>query len=418
MNDHAGRSPSRYDPVLASLSPLTVTERALCRAVAPLVPAATWLVIGPVMWSVAQGTAQPTPMWPLPTQHVIIGETPSLHGLREFADHWQPLVVHGRLIGGLLVSGAMPDVSPLLEQIAPLVDALFCHRMMTRHVIWQHLLSQLMVRYAAGEERTALWAEVVARSVGQTLPLPDRVNTVVPTRPLWPDAARFVELATAILHPDVIQARVLSLATAGVAHDINNLLTVILGRAQLLELDAEGEQRIDLQMIATAAEVGAMSARRLQRFAQLESLHIQPVDLVEIARLAIDTATHKLAHHAAITITESLSTLPVAAGETNLLYTALTALIVAAAQSNPDGGVIQVGSGFDERFVWIEVADPGLPPDSDLHSVSIQTQRAHTIELAIARQTARVHGGQLQIETNTLRGTVIRLMIPRFRREA
>ncbi|MCX7860663.1 MAG: sensor histidine kinase, partial [Chloroflexus sp.] len=76
--------------------------------------------------------------------------------------------------------------------------------------------------------------------------------------------------------------------------------------------------------------------------------------------------------------------------------------------------VVRVSGDADERYVWIEVADPGLPPNTDLHSAAAQTQRAHTIELAIARQTARVHHGHLRVVADPAGGTIIQLQIPRF----
>lgn len=421
MTHDAHRSVAPQPTAFNQLSPLTVTERALCGILAGLLPATTWLLIGPTAWPVTGGPARPTPIWPLPARQTALADMPSLHVWAGMDGCWEPLIIRGNVRGGLIVPDETPVAPELLDRLAPWVDVVATRRNATRQLIWQRMLLQIKTRYAAGEERSALLAEVFNTCLGLALPAAkmqevtfDELSRARRDRPFWPDEAAFAELVLAVTHPAIQQARVVGLAAAGIAHDINNLLTVILGRAQLLELDVAGEQVADLQMIETAAEIGAASARRLQRFVQLGQLLTQPVDLVAIARAAITAAQQALGQRDNIVIVTELTDVPPAAGEAGLLYTALVNLITAATQALPSGGVIRVGSGFDERYVWIEVADPGLPPNTDLHGVSAQTQRAHTIELAIARQTARIHQGHLRIMADPAGGTVTQLLIPRL----
>ncbi len=406
---------------LSQFSPLTVTERGLCGVLAQWLPPTTWLIIGPVAWPVAGGAARPAP-WPLPASPAALAEAPLLREWMGMEGYWEPLIVRGSVFGGLMVPDATPVAPALLDQLAPWVDVIHTRRRVARQVIWQRMLLQLKARYAAGEERSALLAEVFKACLGlafqpatgaQALTR-DALSITGRSRPLWPDEAAFIELALAVTHPAIKQARVLGLAAAGIAHDINNLLTVILGRAQLLELDAVGEEATDLQMIESAAEIGAASARRLQRFAQLEQLPAQPVDLAAIARAAVTVAERDIIRSGNIALMAEIAELPPAAGEASLLHTALVNLIVAAAQAVPHGGVIRINSGADERYVWIEITDPGLPPNTDLQTVSAQTQRAHSVELAIARQTARVHHGHLRIMADPAGGTMTQLLIPRL----
>lgn len=422
MTHDAHRSVTEPYIALSQFSPLTVTERGLCGVLAQWLPPPTWLIIGLVAWPVAGGAARPAPIWPFPASRTALAELPVLGEWVGMDGCWEPLIARGSVCGGLIVPDATPVPPALLDQLAPWVDVIYTRRRVARQVIWQSMLLQLKARYAAGEERSALLAEVFRNCLGlafqpatdaQALTR-DALSITGRSRPLWPDEAAFIELALAVTHPAIQQARVLGLAAAGIAHDINNLLTVILGRAQLLELDAVGDQIADLQMIESAAEIGAASARRLQRFAQLEQLPAQPVDLAAIARAAITVAKRELIRNDNIALIAEIAELPPAAGEASLLHTALVNLIVAAAQAVPHGGVIRVSSGADERFVWIEIVDPGLPPNTDLQTVSAQTQRAHTIELAIARQTARIHHGHLRIMADPAGGTVTQLLIPRL----
>ncbi|WP_298816120.1 sensor histidine kinase [Chloroflexus sp.] len=427
MSDDDNRSVTGLPPDLYQLSPLTVTERELCCALVNRLPTPAWLIIGPTVWPVTGGAAQPTPCCPLPFRRAHVADVPALAGLFGTQSVWFPLSARGLVVGGLVlpvVELALP--SALLDHLTLLVEAIYSRRMATRQALWQHLLSQIKERYAAGEDREALLTEVLgsffrlvlqpasgASVTGASVRIPGIDGVYRRDWPFWFDEAHAVELALAITDPAITQIRALRMATAGVAHDINNLLTVILGRAQLLELDAVGQQVADLQMIATAAEVGADTARRLQRYTQLEQLHVQPVDLVAIAHNAIAATTSELSSQNDLMVIAELDPLPSAPGDAALLRIAVTGLIIAAARASPNGGLIRVGGGSDEQYVWIEIADPALPPNTDLRKVSAQTRRAHSIELAIARQVARVHRGHLRISSAPSGGTLIQLLIPR-----
>lgn len=426
MNQATDSSAANRSVGLAHLSPLTVTERELCHALASFVPVTTWLIIGPTAWLVHHRSVRPTPIWPLPTTVMPLTEEPAFETLTSVQGSWVPFNVRGRVVGGLVLPDEWSVSSTLLEGLASLVEGVYIRRMAIRQTIWQHLLEQLRVRYAAGEERQALLSEVLLRSLNLvpqsttdapiTLPYTfgkesDRYGR---SYPFWPDELHFIELALAITHPAIMQLQVVGLAAAGVAHDINNLMTVILGRAQLLELDAGEDQLTDLQMIETAAEIGAGSARRLQRFTQVEHTVIQPVNMTTVALAAVAEAKRELSLLGNIQLETSLPDLPPAAGASGLIYTALKNLIISAARSLPDGGIIQIGGAADEHYVWIEVTDPALPPSTDLQAISAQIQRAHALELIIARQTARVHGGQVRIDANQAGGTCMRFILPRW----
>ncbi len=427
MTDHAD-SFVEQPLALHQLSPLTVTERSLCCALARQLPLPAWLIIGPTAWPVAGGTARPTPCWPLSAERSELSAIPQLASLvgEQAQGVWQPLTVYGLPVSGLVLMTEPPNLAAMIDQLKPLVAAIYSRRMAARQALWQHMLLQVAARYAAGEEREALLTEMFGTFfslVPQSSHLGAAARVTIPgipevysrAWPLWPDEAHAIELALAITNRAIMQARMLNMAAAGVAHDINNLLTVILGRAQLLELDATEEQAADLQMIATAAEVGADTARRLQRFAQLDQLPMKPVDLAAVARHAVAIARQILAAQHNILVVADLDSQPLAIGEAGLLREAVLGLMLATAQFLPDGGLIRVSNGADEHYVWIEIVDPALPPNNDLHRVSVQTRRAHSIELAIARQIARVHRGHLRISADPAGGTLTQLLIPRVR---
>src|SRR6185436_2332389 len=72
---------------------------------------------------------------------------------------------------------------------------------------------------------------------------------------------------------------------AGVAHDFNNILTAILGRAQLVRRRVhDPELESGLEVIEKAALDGAATVRRLQNFAERRTEHdLEPVRLDALA---------------------------------------------------------------------------------------------------------------------------------------
>ena len=72
--------------------------------------------------------------------------------------------------------------------------------------------------------------------------------------------------------------------TGGVAHDFNNLLTVILGNAELLEEELEGQQRLRrlAEMIRKASQRGAELTHRLLAIARRQVLEPQDTDINQL----------------------------------------------------------------------------------------------------------------------------------------
>lgn len=74
--------------------------------------------------------------------------------------------------------------------------------------------------------------------------------------------------------------------TGGISHDFNNLLTIIVGNLELLEMRLDGNNHRDLIADALeAAEVGADVTSRLLTFARRAVLSPEPVDLNEAMSL-------------------------------------------------------------------------------------------------------------------------------------
>lgn len=72
--------------------------------------------------------------------------------------------------------------------------------------------------------------------------------------------------------------------TADIAHDLNNAMTVIMGRAQLMlmELPDDGSAREDLEEIARSARASADFTRRLLVYAREQTEALEPPEVPAI----------------------------------------------------------------------------------------------------------------------------------------
>jgi PAS domain S-box-containing protein len=151
--------------------------------------------------------------------------------------------------------------------------------------------------------------------------------------------------------------------TGGVAHDFNNILTVITGTIEILgEAVAKEPQLAAItRMIDEAAGRGAELTQHLLAFARKQPL--QPRE-VEINTLVVDTAKllrPTLGEHVQIeSVFESESS--VAIVDPNQLTTALLNLALNARDAMPNGGklILETGAAYlDETYAGVNDVKPG-----------------------------------------------------------
>ncbi|MCP4714008.1 MAG: response regulator [Deltaproteobacteria bacterium] len=165
---------------------------------------------------------------------------------------------------------------------------------------------------------------------------------------------------------------------SGVAHDFNNVLSAILGRAQLLlgTLNCSGQTsestrvyesiKKDLEIIEKAALDGAETIRRIMEFARTDSdvSHFEVVDLNAIVRDALEFTRPRWkegaqARGVLIQVETELEELPALLGNASELREVLINIVINAIDALPQGGQIRVRSYLDEPEVVVDISDSG-----------------------------------------------------------
>lgn len=222
--------------------------------------------------------------------------------------------------------------------------------------------------------------------------------------------------------------------TGGLAHDFNNMLTVVTGN--LTELR---EARPDDPLIAEyvdpalhAAHRGAALIKRLLTFARQQPLSPRPV---EVRRLILDVARlirRSLPEHIVLH-TQTAQPEPVALVDPHQLESAVLNLALNARDAMPSGGELRIEAGIETvdaaaaadleiapgAYVQIAVHDNGEGMDgSTLARVfepfftTKKSSRGSGLGMAMVYGFVRQSGGAVRIRSRQACGTTVALLLP------
>ena len=155
---------------------------------------------------------------------------------------------------------------------------------------------------------------------------------------------------------------------SGVAHDFNNVLGAILGRAQLTQTKTEDPELLrSLKFIELAATDGAETVKRIQDFTRTRTERdFQTVDINRLIESALDMTRHKwkneMVERGGVVEVETdlQEPSPLVKGNPSELKEVLTNLIINALEAMPKGGRLKVSTSQEEDFGIVEISDTGV----------------------------------------------------------
>jgi len=224
---------------------------------------------------------------------------------------------------------------------------------------------------------------------------------------------------------------------SGIAHDVNNALSPIVGFADLLmsgekELTASGKKY--LKYIRTAGEDIAHIVARLREFyrtrEQNESL--QQLNLNSLAEQVVDMTRPRwrdIPQSNGITIevqTDLAPDVPKLAGIESEIREAFTNLVLNAVDAMPDGGKIilrtqvlrDANNGRHPKEVAIEISDSGTGMSEETRKrclepfFSTKGKRGTGLGLAMVYGVVERHEGKIEVLSELGQGTTFRLIFP------
>jgi two-component system NtrC family sensor kinase len=212
---------------------------------------------------------------------------------------------------------------------------------------------------------------------------------------------------------------------AGLGHEINNPLAVILAQASLLAretADPKATQRIEA--IREAADRGARIVQSLMRSARRREQRYEPMDIPAIIRLGLELAWHDGPPPWLEFKLDETPDLPKPYGDPDQIAHVISNLVSNATQALeaaniPAAKCLRVSAGMVENDVTIRVADngPGVPADVrdrifEPFFTTKPPEKGSGVGLALCRALARAHGGSLILEETPGGGASFILRLP------
>jgi CheY-like chemotaxis protein len=212
---------------------------------------------------------------------------------------------------------------------------------------------------------------------------------------------------------------------SGVAHDFNNTLAGILGRAQLLQrTDDEEKLRRGLDIIIKTAEDGAKTVKRIQDFARQRRDHnfeLVSIDQIMMEASEITRPRWKNCAEASnihISLDLQIGSNAMVMGDDSELREVLVNMVFNAIDAMPEGGTLTLSSRTEGKQVIVKVTDTGVGMYPEVRSrifdpfFTTKGAAGLGLGLAVSFGIIRRHGGNIEVESQYGRGSEFCVTLP------
>jgi PAS domain S-box-containing protein len=211
---------------------------------------------------------------------------------------------------------------------------------------------------------------------------------------------------------------------AGVAHDFNNILAAILGRAQLLKRQVgEPEHVKALAVIEQAALDGAGTVRRIQEFSRQtprDDNENNTADLEKVLRDTVAQTSSNWQHRGGGLVELDIDITPDVwvKSDARELREVLTNLIHNALDAMHSGGKLRLATGREENFGVLICGDDGDGIPDDIRErifdpfFSTKGSEGTGLGLSVSFGIVQRSGGQIDVQSMRGIGTVFTLRFP------
>jgi len=213
---------------------------------------------------------------------------------------------------------------------------------------------------------------------------------------------------------------------SGMAHHLNNLFAVILGRLEILlvKVPADPDARRYIEIIQRAAQDGAEVVRRVQRFSRVQPVsRATPVDLNQLAQEVLELTRprwHNEAQLRQIRIDTDLHLggIKAVAGELAPLREVLMSLVLNAIDAMPGGGKLTLRTWSDAKDVHCTVSDTGSGMTDEVRQRAFEPffttkgPKSTGLGLSVTYGIVQRHNGGIDIESELGRGTTVHITLP------
>jgi len=265
-------------------------------------------------------------------------------------------------------------------------------------------------------------------------PLRDKEGKIIGVVGIGADVTEIRKMEEKLIQSEKLRA--LGELSGGVAHDFNNMLAAILGRAELLKMNLEsfsGKERRrifpllkqGLEVIEKAASDGAETVRRVQEFSSIraDDREFIQVDLNEVVSDALDFTRARWKGEAElkgikIRIKKELSPISPIMGKPSELREVLTNLINNALDAMPQGGRIKIKTFKEDKCICLKVEDTGTGMPAHIMErifdpfYTTKGPQATGLGMSLSYGIITRHRGTISVDSQEGKGTIFTIKIP------
>jgi two-component system NtrC family sensor kinase len=208
---------------------------------------------------------------------------------------------------------------------------------------------------------------------------------------------------------------------AGVAHELNEPLEIILAFAELVkeQADAPGQMARDLNKILTASLQAREIVRKLLLFARQVPTLKRSVDLSDITSEAVSFLAPRFNKENVDCVLALAEGMPELTADPSQLHQVVVNLVVNAVQAMPGGGTLTVSTRFDEDNVYLAVEDTGVGMSEDVKKsiflpffTTKEVGQGTGLGLPVVHGIVTAHGGSVAVESEPGGGARFEVRLP------
>ena len=211
--------------------------------------------------------------------------------------------------------------------------------------------------------------------------------------------------------------------SAGVTHEVNNVLTAILGWSQIALRAPDQVEKVEsaLGIIEESCRRAKSIIDDVMGFARPSSSYAEPVQLSDIADEVVRVLSFEL-HNAGVTMERSYRDVPLVVAHRRKLFQVFLNLVLNALQAMPEGGRLLVATSVSDDMVSIAFRDTGQGMDGETMAKVFEPQfttkspkpsgGGSGMGLTICRKLVTALGGAIGVESEVGAGSVFTVSVP------
>jgi PAS domain S-box-containing protein len=214
---------------------------------------------------------------------------------------------------------------------------------------------------------------------------------------------------------------------AGVAHQLNTPLAVIMMRLLMLKEDLESGSSSSslnqIESIVNSAKKMSTIIQDLLNFSRIPKQEKQSFHLEDLLKQILHFVEVRTRKQNVQVVQRSSADLPMLEADKNRLEQALLNILVNALDAMPDGGTLTITTGRIQEsgihYVYIEFHDtgPGIPEEHiekvfDPFFTTKPAGKGTGLGLSVTYEIVRNHHGQITVESKPNEGSTFRVLLP------